>query len=117
MLRIHPQSYDCGFLRRRIKFIDNLPKDGSVRIIAAQLLRSGTSIGANLVEASAASSKLDFKRFHEIALKSANETKYWLGLLKDSGKSPKREVEKLLEEVIKISNMIASGILRLKGKK
>lgn len=99
-----------------IDFIDTLPKERSCWIIGDQLLRSGTSIGANLVEATASSSRLEFKKFHEIALKSANETKYWLGLLRDSGKGNKNKIEYLLKEVTELSNMIASGILRLKGK-
>ena len=86
-------------------------------IIANQLLRCGMSIGANLVEASASSSRLEFKKFHEIALKSANESKYWLGLLRDSGKTDRDEINKLLQEVTEIANMLASGILKLKGKK
>ena len=99
-----------------ISFIDALPNQRSSYIIADQLLRSGTSIGANLVEATAASSRLDFKKYHEIALKSANETKYWLGLLRDSNKAVKTTVNDLLQEVSELANMIASGILRLKGK-
>jgi len=43
-----------------------------------QLIRSGTSIGANIVEAKSGSSTKDFRNFYTIALKSANETKYWL---------------------------------------
>jgi four helix bundle protein len=69
-----------------IKFIDTLPNQRSCYIIADQLLRSGMSVGANLVEATASSSRLEFKKFHEISLKSANETKYWLGLLRVQGK-------------------------------
>ncbi|MBI2049301.1 four helix bundle protein [Candidatus Roizmanbacteria bacterium] len=99
-----------------IAFIDGLPNKRSVWIIADQLLRSGTSIGANLVEASASSSRLEFKKYHEIALKSANETKYWLGLLRDSDKANKKNTDILLKEVTEISNMLAAGILRLKGK-
>ena len=94
-----------------------MPKERSSWIIADQLLRSGMSIGANLIEATASSSKLEFKKFHEIALKSANETKYWLHLLKDSGKADTAIIEKLLKEVTELTNMIASGILKMKGKK
>ncbi|MCL4353730.1 four helix bundle protein [Patescibacteria group bacterium] len=99
-----------------IAFIDSLPNQRSCWIIADQLLRSGMSIGANLVEATSSSSRLEFKKFHEIALKSANETKYWFGLLRDSGKGDKEKVAKLLREVTEISNMIAAGILKLKDK-
>jgi four helix bundle protein len=99
-----------------IAFLDSLPNQRSCWIITDQLLRSGTSVGANLVEATSSGSKLEFKRFHEIALKSANETKYWLGLLRDSGKADKDKTNKLLAEVTEISNMLAAGILKLKGK-
>lgn len=99
-----------------IAFIDTLTSQQSCRIIADQLLRSAMSIGANLVEATASSSKLEFKKFHEIALKSANETKYWLGLLRDSGKANPNKVNELLNEVEQLANMIAAGILKMKGK-
>ncbi|GHE41338.1 four helix bundle protein [Sphingobacterium griseoflavum] len=49
-----------------------------------QLIRSASSIGANLVEGYAGSSKNDFIKFYTIALKSANETKYWICLLRDT---------------------------------
>lgn len=69
-----------------IEFIDTLPKDVSTDIIAKQLLRSTTSIGANIVEAKGASSKRDFTNFFSHSLKSANESLYWLGLLRDAKK-------------------------------
>mgnify|MGYP001329138825 CR=1 FL=1 len=53
-------------------------------IISKQLLRSGTSIGANIEEALAGQSKKDFTAKMSISLKEARETKYWLRLLKDS---------------------------------
>lgn len=99
-----------------INFLDTLPNQRSCWIIADQLLRSGMSVGANLVEASASSSRLEFKKFHEIALKSANETKYWLGLLRDSGKADKEKINALLEEITEISKMIAAGVMKLKQK-
>ena len=100
-----------------ISFVDTLPSQRSCLIISDQLLRSGTSIGANLVEATASSSRIEFKKFHEIALKSANETRYWLALLRDSNKAVKSKIDILIQEVNELANMIASGILRLKGKK
>ena len=85
--------------------------------IIDQLIRSCTSIGANIVEARASSSKRDYIRFFEIALKSANETKYWLILIEEVAPQYKKEVEDLLKEITEISNIIASGILTMKGKK
>lgn len=103
-----------SFSLRIIELIDSLPQKRSAWVIADQLVRSGTSVGANLVEATAASSRLEFKKFHEIALKSANETKYWLGLLRDSNLANKKITEELLSEITEISNMIASGVIKLK---
>ena len=71
-----------------IKYIDSLPPGRTAGVLFGQLLRSSTSIGANIIEAQAASSQKDFKNFLNHALKSANETKYWLALLRDSGKKP-----------------------------
>ena len=101
-----------------IHFIDILPnRDFSAEIIARQLLRSATSIGANIIEGQASSSRKDFINFMHHALKSSNETKYWLGLLRDSGKIDKNKVEKLLKEAIELSNILGSCLLSLKGKK
>jgi four helix bundle protein len=68
------------------------------------------------LKTSASSSRLEFKKFHEIVLKSANETKYWLGLLRDFGKEDKKMTNKLLSEVAEIANMIAAGVMKLKNK-
>lgn len=100
-----------------INLVDKLPQKRSAWVISDQLIRSSTSIGANLVEASASSSRLEFKKFYEISLKSANETKYWLGLLRDANLIEKPLIDENLAEVNEISNMLASGVLRLKGKK
>ena len=56
-------------------------KPGAARVIAKQVLRSGTSIGANLEEAESAQSKADFNSKCAIATKEARETRYWLRLL------------------------------------
>lgn len=96
--------------------IDKLPKERSAYIIADQLLRAGTSIGANLVEATASSSRLEYKKFFEISLKSANETKYWLGLLRDTNKCEIKVISALLKEAMEISNMIGSAVIKLKRK-
>ncbi|MBM4401875.1 MAG: four helix bundle protein [Candidatus Cloacimonetes bacterium] len=58
-------------------------------------------------------------RYFEIALKSANEAKYWLCLLRDSNLEGvnKDKVEEVLHEAIELSNMIRSSLLTMKGKK
>jgi four helix bundle protein len=100
-----------------IDFIDNLPKDISTKMIAGQLLRSATSIGANIIEAQASNSKREFINFFHHSLKSANESKFWLGLLKDTNKANREEVEILLKETIELGNILGSSLLTLKGKK
>jgi len=96
---------------------DKLPSKKSCWVVADQLLRSATSIGANIIEAQAASSRRDFAKFLEYALKSANESKFWLGLLRDSKNVNKNEVEPVITETNELSKIIASIILSLKGKK
>ncbi|MBU2595561.1 four helix bundle protein [Patescibacteria group bacterium] len=100
-----------------IKFIKTLPNEKIYWVITDQLLRSSTSIGANLIEAKAASSKRDVAKFVQIALKSANETKYWLCLLRDSDLVEREKIQPLLDEATEIANMLGSSILTLKGKK
>ncbi len=95
---------------------DTLPNKRSVWVMDDQLIRSATSVGANLVEARATSSRLEFKRFHEIALKSANETQYWLCLLRDVKLCEETRIEPLLKEATEISKMLASGVLKLKNR-
>ncbi|OHB54734.1 MAG: hypothetical protein A2Y07_05765 [Planctomycetes bacterium GWF2_50_10] len=77
-----------AYTLKLVEFIDSLPSDNVSKRLSDQLLRSGTSIIANFVEGQAASSKKDFTNYLNIALKSSNETKLWLALLKDK-KEPK----------------------------
>ncbi len=100
-----------------IGFVDGLPAEQTSRIITDQLLRSTTSIGANVIEAQAASSRKEYTNFFTYALKSANECKFWLGLLRDSGRGDKKTVDKLLKEATEVANILATSILTLKGRK
>ena len=97
-----------------ISLTDDLPKKRSAWVISDQLIRSSCSIGANLTEAKASSSRLEFKKFNEIALKSANESIYWLELLRDSKLVSEHNITPLLKELDEIAKMIASGMLKLK---
>jgi four helix bundle protein len=106
-----------NWVLRLVKFIATLPKTSVNEIMGKQLLRSGTSILANYVEANSASSKKDFINFFNHSLKSANESKVWLTLLKDTNNGDKIEITWLINELIEIANIFASSILTLKGKK
>ena len=100
-----------------IGFVDRLPAEQTSRIITDQLMRSTTSIGANVIEAQAASSRKDYTNFFTHALKSANECKFWLGLLRDSGRGDKQTINTLVKEATEIANILAASILTLKGRK
>ena len=100
-----------------IKFVSKFPNKRIFWIISDQLIRAATSIGANIIEAQAASSKKDFIKFYEIALKSANETKYWLGLLRDTTNINKKEINEFLKETEEIAKILGASLLTLKGKR
>ena len=102
---------------KTIKFLETLPEKRINWVLSNQLLRSATSIGANVIEAKSASSKKDFIRYYEIALKSANETIYWLGLLRDALDIDGSEIKYLAKETEELSKIIAASLLTMKNKR
>ena len=118
------REFKLEFKKRLYKFVleivallDTLQTDNVSRRLSDQLLRSGTSIIANFVEGQAGSSRKDFVKFMEISLKSANESKLWLSLLKDTNRAPTERVEFLLRELSEIANIFGSIVLTAKGKR
>lgn len=81
--------------------------------IGKQLLRSGTSVGANVVEAQACSSKKDFTNFLSYALKSANESKYWIFILMKTNSNLK--IKNILDETVELSKILGASILKLRS--
>ena len=79
-------------------------------ILLNQLLRSGTSIGANIHEANYASSKADFINKLQIALKECYETDYWLGLFKDTHMITNQEYEVMFSQCSKIRVLLITSI-------
>ncbi len=106
-----------SFTLRLIRFIDSLPGDNVSRRLGDQLLRSGTSIIANYIEGQAASSRKDFTNFMNISLKSANESKLWVSLIKDSRQTSNADADIILKELIELSRIFASSIITLKNKR
>jgi four helix bundle protein len=106
-----------SFVLRLIEFIDALPKDNVSRRIGDQLLRSGTSILGNYVEAQSAASKKEFINYFNISLRSTNESKMWLALLRDSKRAKSEQVQWFLNELDEFSKVFASSILTAKGKR
>jgi four helix bundle protein len=84
-------------------------------VLAKQLLRSGTSIGANVEEAIAASSKADFIHKLNIAAKEARETSYWLRLLKDSQFIPEKAFESIQGDCLEVRRIISSILITMKS--
>ena len=105
------------FVLKLIEFLDELPGDSVSRRIGDQLFRSGSSILANYVEGQSASSKKEFTNFLSISLKSANESKMWVALLRDSKRTTPQKTAWFLSELDEISRILASSILRCKGKR
>ena len=106
------------FVLRLIKFIGTLNlKDPVCRVVSDRLTRSGCSVLANYIEGLASSSKRELIVYFERLLKSSNESKVWVAVLKDSNKCDKDEAMWLLSELNEIANIFASSILTMKGKK
>ena len=74
-----------AFAIRTIRLYQSLTNERKEYVLSRQVLKSGTSIGANVKEAAGAQSKADFISKMHIALKEANETEYWLELLGETG--------------------------------
>ena len=103
---IRDKSY--SFALQAIALYRQLCKSGEY-VLSKQLLRSATSIGANVEEAQAAQSKADFVAKMSIASKEARETNYWLRLLRDS-EICTIDVEKLLSDSESIINILTAII-------
>lgn len=99
------------FSKDILLFIKDCKYDKVYSSLFDQLVRSATSIGANVVESKAGSSKKDWKKFLIIALKSANETKYWLCLIRDTMEIDKLKIAVLIKEADELSKIIASIII------
>ena len=116
-------KYKEEFIKRLVRFsVDVLNfseklKEKKLWSIADQLIRSTTSIGANVVEAKSASSKREYIHYFQIALKSANETKYWLLVVSEYCTDLSSKVEKYQKEADELSRIIGASILTLKGRK
>lgn len=102
------------FSKEIVLFIRDIQYDKMYFSMFEQLLRSATSIGANLVEGYAGSSKNDFIKFYNIALKSANETKYWLCLIRETILNNETKIDQLIIEANEISKVIATIIINAK---
>ena len=105
-----------AFALEIVKIFKVLSNERKEYVLSKQLLRSGTSIGANINEAIAGQSKRDFVYKLNIALKEARETNYWLNLLKDSEYINLKEFENLNNKCDEIIKILSSIIITTKER-
>ena len=111
---IEEKSFD--FAVRIVNLKDYLINERKEFDLSRQILRSGTSIGANVSEAQQAQSQADFLSKINIALKEAAETKYWLKLLRATDKLTEKETESILSECVEIEKILYSIVRTTKAK-
>lgn len=115
-------SYDLEdrtgrFGEELITLCKTLKQDAITRPIVTQCIRSGTSIGANYMEANAASSKRDFRNKIFICKKEAQETKHWLRMLAQCFPERREEIRKLWKECQELTMIFQRITSSLDGKK
>ena len=98
------------FALRIIRLVEALPKSTTGNVIGNQLLRSGTSVGANYRAACRGRSKADFTAKLGIVVEESDECCYWLELLVDSGIVPKEKLEPLQKEADELTAIFVSSI-------
>ena len=104
------------FALRIINLTKALPRNEVNRVLINQVLRSGTSIGANLEEALGSHTRAEFTNSTNISKKEARETAYWLKLLAESnGLKVKDRMKDLITEAEEITKILTASIKKLKG--
>ena len=102
---------------RIIKLVNSLPETTTAQVIGKQLLRSGTSVGANYRAACRAKSTADILHKLAIVEEEGDETLYWLELLVESEIVPESKLKSLMTETNEIVAMIVASIKTLKSKR
>jgi four helix bundle protein len=110
---VKTKSY--AFALRMVKLYQHLAIEKKEFILSKQLIRSGTSIGANVVEALGGISKADFSAKISIAYKESLETEYWLQLLKDAGYLPESFFNSVYADCVELSKILYA-ILKSSGR-
>ena len=98
-----------------IKICEKIKNEKHCSVLTNQLLRCGTSIGANIHEGNYASSKADFINKFQIAMKECYETEYWLCIFKDSELITENEFSVLFSNCSKIRKILTASITTAKG--
>ncbi len=102
---------------RVVKLVSALPRTTAGVELGRQVLRSGTSVGANVEEAYAASTKREFTYKMSTALKEARETHFWLRVIRDSALVPTKRIASLVQEALEIKLILAQTVITSKKPK
>ena len=105
-----------AFAIRVVKLYQYLQSEKNEYVLSKQMLRSGTSIGANIHEAFFGQSKRDFTAKMQIALKEAAETQYWLELLTDTHYINRTESESILKDCSELAKMLHATVKTSKSQ-
>jgi len=105
---LREKSYAFGL--RLVRLSRFLTEEMREYVLSKQVLRSGTSIGANIVEATQAESRSDFIHKLSISLKESFETEYWLNLLRDGGYTTDAQAASLLEDCGELQKILTASI-------
>ncbi len=112
---IYEKSY--AFALRIIGVFKYLKEEKKEFVLSKQLLCSGTAVGALISESKFAESNADFIHKMAIALKEANETKYWISLLKDTQYLTEQMYDSLFSDISEIIAILVTTIKKLKNKR
>ena len=104
------------FATRVVRLVNALPRTVAGDVIARQVMRAGSSVGANVEEAQAASSAKEFSRRMEIAQSEAREVLYWLRLIAECELAPKSRLAELLQEADELVCIITTIAKRSRGR-
>jgi four helix bundle protein len=104
------------FAIRVVKMSRSIPKTVDGRVLANQVLRSGTSVGANVEEAEAAYSKREFAMKMSVALKEARETHYWLRLIEAVELLKPARMKAIIQEAAELKKILGAIVSRARGK-
>ena len=110
------QTKSKAFAIRIVRMYQFLTDKKKEFVLSKQVLRSGTSVGANLSEAKYAISKKEFIQKVQIALKECAETAFWLELLRETDYLTEREFSDIHPDCTELLRMLTSSLTTLKGK-
>lgn len=106
-----------NFALRVLDIVDKIPNTKAGTVVARQLARSGTSVGANVEESRGGESRMDFAHKLNIALKESRETHYWLRIVRDKKMVPQHTLGDILIEAEEIKKILGASVRTARKRK